>query len=428
MNKSFLRRMIGTLLLVVLFLLPWYSPFQIYLSIPNQITTFTNNEAFSLPTLGNSINVQNGNNTEEVQYAAEFANVPVNSSGDKELTYTVSNFPVKKVNLDVYDDYQLIPGGHSIGINLQTEGVLVVGYHLVQTEAGEISPGEKAGIKIGDSILSINGEKITKMDEVTPLVKEAGNSGKALDVEVKRGKETFKTELTPILNKEEENFQIGLFIRDSAAGIGTMTFIDPTTKKYGALGHVISDMDTQKPVDIYDGSIVRSKITQIQKGSNGIPGEKRADFVNETELGNITKNSPFGIFGEVDETDKFSDYSKPLSIAFPHEVEEGEAEILTVIEGEKIESFKVNIVNSVEQSSPATKGLIIEITDERLLEATGGIVQGMSGSPIIQNNKIIGAVTHVFVNDPTSGYGVHIEWMLNEAGIDIYKQENKKAS
>lgn len=422
------RRIIGTILLVVLFLLPWYSPFQIYLSIPSQITTFHNQDAFSLPAMGNYVNVHHENDAGEAQYAAEFTNIPVHQSGQQELTYTVSNIPVKKVNVDVYDDYKLIPGGHSIGINLQTEGVLVVGYHLVQTDNGEVSPGEDAGIKIGDSILSINGNKITKMDDVTPIVKEAGENGQSLDVEVKRGKDKFKTELTPILNNEDKNFQIGLFIRDSAAGIGTMTFIDPQTKKYGALGHVISDMDTQKPVDIYDGTIVRSKIKEIQKGSNGIPGEKRADFVNESELGNITKNSPFGIFGEVDQTDKFTRFSEPLSIAFPHEVEEGNAKILTVIDGEKIEAFDVKVVNSVDQSSPATKGLIIEITDKRLLEATGGIIQGMSGSPIIQNNKIIGAVTHVFVNDPTSGYGVHIEWMLKEAGIDIYKQENKKAS
>lgn len=234
--------------------------------------------------------------------------------------------------------------------------------------------------------------------------------------------------MTPQYDTDDQEFQIGLYIRDTAAGIGTMTFYEPNSKKYGALGHIISDMDTRKPVEINDGTIVKSKVTEIQKGENGVPGEKRANFdVNESELGNITKNTPFGIFGTLNGKVEKSKWNEPMPIALPNQVKEGPAKILTVIDGEKVEAFDVEIVNTVAQESPATKGLILKIVDDRLLEATGGIVQGMSGSPIIQDGKVIGAVTHVFVNDPTSGYGVHIEWMLNEAGIDIYK-EDKKAS
>ena len=206
-----------------------------------------------------------------------------------------------------------------------------------------------------------------------------------------------------------------------------MTFYDPKTMKYGALGHVISDMDTKKPIVVQDGQIVRSTVTSIEKGSNGIPGEKLARFSNDREaIGDITRNSPFGIFGKLHKDIQNGKMDEALPIALPHEVKEGPAKILTVVDEDKVEEFEVEVVSKIEQKFPATKGMVIKITDPKLLEKTGGIVQGMSGSPIIQDGKIIGAVTHVFVNDPTSGYGVHIEWMLNEAGIDIYNTENEE--
>ncbi|MFC4388579.1 SpoIVB peptidase [Gracilibacillus marinus] len=428
MNKK-CKKMIGLILLVSLLMLPWFSPVKIYLSLPNDVMLFSSNEHFDLPQLSGAVTVMsNQTNQAPTDQAIHASNFSLSESGDTDVLYTFSNIPLKKVNVSVYDEYRVIPGGHSIGINLQTEGVLVVGHHIVTTEKGEVSPSEEAGIKIGDSILEINNQKIEKMEEVAPLVKEAGNKNKLLAVTIKRGSKVINTKLKPYLDKDEEDYRIGLYIRDSAAGIGTMTFYDPANKRYGALGHIISDMDTRKPVEINDGSIVESNVTEIKKGENGIPGEKRATFdMNNNKLGNITKNTPFGIFGTLSDIPEKNEWSTPLPIGFPDQVQEGKAKILTVINGEKVEAFDVEIVNTVKQEAPATKSMIIKITDERLLRETGGIVQGMSGSPIIQNNRIIGAVTHVFVNDPTSGYGVHIEWMLKEAGIDIYKQ-NKKAS
>ncbi|MGN8645430.1 SpoIVB peptidase [Gracilibacillus sp. HCP3S3_G5_1] len=428
MKYDYVRKSIGLILLVILFVLPWYSPFQIYLSIPNEIKTFSQSESVSLPLLGNDVTVS-ATNEDAVQYATDLMNYSLEESGNDEVTYTLGQVPLKKVDVEVFDDFRIIPGGQSIGINLQTQGVLVVGHHLVTTDNGTISPGEQANVEVGDSIISINDKTIKSMEEVAPMVKEAGENNESLSLEIKRGDQTIETDLNPQFDVKEDGYRIGLYIRDSAAGIGTMTFYDPKSEKYGALGHIISDMDTRKPVEINDGSIVRSQITDIKKGEHGIPGEKKADFkFNDVQLGNITKNSPFGIFGTLKEPPKEGKWSKPMPIALPNEVKEGPAQILTVIDGEKVEAFDVEIVNSIEQTAPATKGIILEITDERLLEATGGIVQGMSGSPIIQDDKVIGAVTHVFVNDPTSGYGVHIEWMLNEAGINIYQQKNKKAS
>lgn len=208
-----------------------------------------------------------------------------------------------------------------------------------------------------------------------------------------------------------------------------MTFYEPKSKKYGALGHVISDMDTKKPIVVEDGEIVHSTVTSIEKGSNGKPGEKLARFTGERDvIGDITRNSPFGIFGKLNRDIKNGMLDKALPIALSHQVKEGPAQILTVVDGEEVELYDIEIVSTIPQKFPATKGMVIKVTDPDLLDKTGGIVQGMSGSPIIQDGKLIGAVTHVFVNDPTSGYGVHIEWMLNEAGIDIYEEEREKAS
>lgn len=326
-------------------------------------------------------------------------------------------------------DVKVIPGGQSIGVQLETKGVLVVGHHLVNGNKGDISPGEKAKINVGDVIVKINGEQIKEMNDIKSYVEEAGKSKKMMDVTVKRGKDTIDTKLEPVLDEKEKQYKIGLYIRDSAAGIGTMTFYDPVNGKYGALGHVISDMDTKKPIEIEDGSIVHSSVTSIEKGDNGIPGEKQARFEEGNHrIGSIKRNTDYGIFGVLEKEIDHEKYNKPFPVALSHEVEEGPAKILTVINGEEIEEFDIEIVSSMPQNSPSTKGMVIQITDSKLLKETGGIVQGMSGSPIIQNGKVIGAVTHVFVNDPTSGYGVHIEWMLQDADIIPHRDEKQPAA
>jgi stage IV sporulation protein B len=355
--------------------------------------------------------------------------VSANEQGKNEMILEFAGIPVKQVDVNVLKDFKVIPGGQSIGVKLNTVGVLVVGHHLVNTEEGKKSPGEIAGIKIGDIITEINGTKINKMSDVAPFVQTAGQDGQPLNMVISRESGKFTTKLTPLKDKGEDMYKLGLYIRDSAAGIGTMTFMDPRSKKYGALGHVISDMDTKKPIVVDDGQIVRSTVTSIEKGSNGDPGEKLARFSSDREIvGNINKNSPFGIFGKLNKELKNGIMDEPIPIALSSQVKEGPAKILTVVNNDKVEAFNIEIVSTIPQKFPATKGMVIKVTDPKLLEKTGGIVQGMSGSPIIQDGKLVGAVTHVFVNDPTSGYGVHIEWMLNDAGINIYDKPIEKAS
>ncbi|MFD2630782.1 SpoIVB peptidase [Oceanobacillus kapialis] len=427
-RENKIRIWVGSLLFAFVLSMPFISPVKQYLSIPDEIVTFQNQSPITLPDLGEDSTITSSSSAVKAVDSSAFS---TEESGNSQLMYELAGIPIKKVDVSVLDDMKVIPGGQSIGVQLHTQGVLVVGHHLVNVNNKTLSPGEEAEIQVGDILLEINGKQIKEMKEVRPLVEKAGEQNKSLKVKLKRGKEMINTTLTPVLDAKEEDYKIGLYIRDSAAGIGTMTFYEPKSKKYGALGHVISDMDTKKPIEIHDGTIVKSTVTSIEKGNNGVPGEKQAKFsVRENQIGTITKNTPFGIFGKLEDSIKNGKSDKPLPVALSHEVKEGPAKILTVLEDETVEEFDVEVVSSVPQKFPATKGMVIQVTDKELLKKTGGIVQGMSGSPIIQDGKVIGAVTHVFVNDPTSGYGVHIEWMLQDAGINIYKQtrEEQKAS
>ena len=398
---------------------PFITDINKYISIPNNIITFQSDQSMSIPKL-----------TDDSKAAPAYdltANkMKQNPQGDSEsvVVYKKGDIPVKKVDVSVLKDKKIVPGGQSIGVQLHTLGVLVVGHHLVFEKDQSVSPGEDADIQLGDVILEMDGTKIKQLEDVKPIVTNAGKNKEDISIKLKRGKEMIETVLKPALNKKDSNYQIGLYIRDSATGIGTISFYEEDTGKYGALGHIISDGDTKKPIEIHKGKLVGSSITSIEKGNEGTPGEKQAKFsMKDKQLGTITKNSPFGIFGQLQPEDLKDNDKKPMQIGLSEEVEKGPAEILTVIEGEEVEKFDIEIINTIPQKSPATKGMVIKVTDERLLDKTGGIVQGMSGSPIIQNDKIVGAVTHVFVNDPTSGYGVHIEWMLEEAGIDIFDKQ-----
>jgi stage IV sporulation protein B len=419
----------GGILLVSLISIGFSSFFQEYIEIPKSITVFEGQQFELSKAVPVSVSLNRNNSSVSLQEDKNTINISGSEQGNNEMLLELAGFPIKKVDVNVLKDFKVIPGGQSIGVKLNSVGVLVVGHHQISTNDGKKSPGEIAGIKVGDIITKINGQRIEKMTDVSPFVKKSGENGTPLKVIISRESGEFTTILQPLKDKNEETYKLGLYIRDSAAGIGTMTFYDSKSMKYGALGHVISDMDTKKPIVVEDGQIVRSTVTSIEKGSNGDPGEKLARFSSDREIiGNINRNSPFGIFGKLnrDITNGISD--KPLPISLSHQVKEGPAQILTVVDNDKVELFDIEIVSTIPQKFPATKGMVLKVTDKRLLDKTGGIVQGMSGSPIIQEGKLIGAVTHVFVNDPTSGYGVHIEWMLNEAGIDIYEKTREKAS
>lgn len=336
--------------------------------------------------------------------------------------------PIRTVQVDVVPSLKLIPGGHSIGVVLHSRGVIVVGISPIVTgNEGEVSPAKDAGIHIGDVILSINGTAVQSDNQVAEVIDSSGREENELDICLKRGDEQMNIKLKPVLCDETKRYRVGLFVRDSVAGVGTLTFYDPDSHAYGALGHIITDSDTNQPIDCEQGKIVSATVSGIQQGIRGQPGEKIGVFIEEDKLlGNIQKNTKFGIYGKMNKALPNELYSEAIPVASMNQVQIGDAEILTVVDGQKIERFHIDIQKINLQESPEGKGLVIKVTDPSLLEKTGGIVQGMSGSPIIQNGKIVGAVTHVFVHDPTKGYGCFVDWMLMEVGA-VPKNENKVA-
>lgn len=424
------RKWLGSLLLLVTALIVSSAPFRDLSSFPHELRLFEGSLQqlrVSVPVMGTLVNsnpdILHVNGTKEREVYVDLSkplSVQPRKAGEAQLQLKWHDIPLKEVKVNVLPDLRVIPGGQSIGVKLQTAGVLVVGHHLVDTGNEKYSPGEKSGVHVGDTIIKMNDLFINDMNDVKKMVNEAGEKNEPLQMLVVRGKEKMTLTLTPAKDVKDQEYRMGLYIRDSAAGVGTLTFYEPETGAYGALGHVISDVDTGQAINVGDGQIVQASVTSIEKGQSGNPGEKFARFYNENEvLGSITKNTPFGIFGKMKQKPKRSLYTEPMPIALAEQVHEGPAKILTVVDGQKVEEFTIDIVNVVKQHFPATKGMIIKVTDKRLLEKTGGIVQGMSGSPIIQNGKIVGAVTHVFVNDPTSGYGCYIEWMLQDAGVSV---------
>lgn len=305
------------------------------------------------------------------------------------------------LNVFAYSSY-IIPGGETVGIEVNSKGVLIVGFYKVENSY----IGRNAGFEIGDKIVKLNGKDISNISSMVEIINNTETN--TVEFTVTRGEST-KTINLDLTEDSDGVLKTGLYVKDSITGIGTLTYIDPETKVFGALGHEIDEKTTAEKFDIKDGIIFGANVVGIEKSSNGKAGEKNARYDKTKVFGTITGNEISGIFGSY--TSDFTNREK-LEVGESKEIKTGEATIRTVISDDKIENFKINILK-IDNSSD-TKNILFEITDERLLKETGGIVQGMSGSPIIQDNKIIGAVTHVIVNDTTKGYGIFITTMLEE--------------
>lgn len=321
--------------------------------------------------------------------------------------------PIKNIKVTVAEEKSLIPGGQSIGVMLYTNGALVVGTMDITTEEGKIiNPAREAQLYPGDVIEYLNGEEIVNAEHLSKLINETNSS---VELGIRRDNDQKTIVVTPVKDVQDNMLKLGVWVRDSTAGVGTLTFYDPSSKRFGGLGHAISDVDTGKQLSVKDGEIVQSNIIEVVKGESGEPGELKGYFRPEDEvLGTISKNSQYGIYGETRKTLSNQVYTQPIETAPRDTVREGDASILCTLNDEGVKEYSCQIIKVNKQDSPAQKSFVVQIDDERLLNTTGGIVQGMSGSPVIQNGKLIGAVTHVFVNDPTKGYGLYIDWMLNE--------------
>lgn len=321
--------------------------------------------------------------------------------------------PLKNVEVKVIDEKSVYPIGVPIGIYVKTDGVLVAGLGNIKTPDGnEICPCANI-LQTGDYILSVNDESVSKKGEIIDKIKASG--GDDVIMSIRRNGQISKIKVTPALNSSNE-YQIGVWIRDSAQGIGTLTYIDENSG-FGALGHGINDIDTSDLMEIDYGGLYETQIISIKKGTSGEPGEISGviRFVEDAKEGIIQLNTPNGIYGVMNIAPDEGNYgSKLYPVALKQEIKTGKAGILCTINGDA-DIYEIEIKEIDFSQSEGNRGLVIEITDPRLLAETGGIIQGMSGSPIIQDGRFVGAVTHVFVNDPTKGYGIFAETMMHMA-------------
>ncbi|MBR5518825.1 MAG: SpoIVB peptidase [Clostridia bacterium] len=326
------------------------------------------------------------------------------------FSYQFANFaPVYTAMVDASAD-SVILGGQSIGVNINVDGIMILGFSDFYGQDGKRHcPAKEAGLKEGDTITKINNEDVFTATDFSEIVDNC--SGNNFNVEYFRNGKRHTTVITPVKSEKDGKYRLGLWARDGTTGMGTLTFVDPETKRFGALGHGVSDEETEKLIAVGKSNIYYACVSDIKKGSVAQPGELKGYFTS-SEIGDITQNTNVGIFGEFMAQ---APDGKLIATASRQEISTGPATIYCCVNGSTVEEFAVNI-DKININSRDNKSMVIHITDERLLGITGGIVQGMSGSPIIQNGKLIGAVTHVFVNDPTRGYGIFIDNMLDAAG------------
>lgn len=330
--------------------------------------------------------------------------------------YATVHLREAKEAVQVVSERVLVPGGQSVGIQMDVKGVLVVGLEEIETEDAVVSPGYESGLQIGDIILSVNDEKVYYATDVTEKVNKAMYSdvSKKVRFKIMRKDEEHSLDISPVKDMETGEYKIGVWVKEKIAGIGTLTFYDPRTNVFASLGHGIYESQTGTLLNAGKGNLLKTEVKSIKEGTVGKPGEIRGIFYgNEEPIGNVLLNSIYGVYSEGLDFKEFQ-LAQPMVMAASEQVHEGDAYILTTISGSKVEKFDIQITKVNRQDKPDSKGMEIQVTDQRLLSYSGGIVQGMSGSPIIQDNRIVGAITHVFVNNPTKGYGIFVEWMVDE--------------
>ncbi len=317
-------------------------------------------------------------------------------------------FKVKDMTVNVIPNTKVIPVGKAIGMKLYTDGVLVVG----MSEINGKKPYENTGIQEGDRIIEINNEKVDSTDELIETVNKS--NGKQIAVKYKRNEDIITTSIEPA-KTDDDQYKLGLWVRDAAAGVGTMTFYEPSSGMFAALGHGITDIDTSDLIQIANGELVTTNILSIVKGEKGAPGEIRGTIENGVSFGNIYKNTKYGVYGNVLNKSRLElNSAEEMEVALRNEIKTGKAQILCELQDGKIERYEIEIQKLFINNNEDNKSMVIKVTDKKLIEKTGGIIQGMSGAPIIQNGKFVGAVTHVLVNDPTIGYGVFADIMIKQ--------------
>ena len=406
-RKTFIKKVSILILLIII-----YTYVVAIQSIPSNIVIFEG-ETISLKTIfGIKANLIYDNETVETISNNQNS---INEVGKKTAKLNLfENIFLKNINIDVLPKTTVIPVGNIAGIKLYTSGVLVVGMsEIYGIDNKAYKPYENSGIEEGDTIVSVNEDKITSTEDL--IEKVNSSNGNEVKIEYIHQEKTVACSIKPAQTSNNE-YKLGLWVRDSAAGVGTVSFYEPSSKTFGALGHGITDIDTEQLIDIASGEFVTTKILNIVKGQVGTPGRIQGTVDNQKNIGTIQKNTKFGIYGTVDNISSLNiDSSNEMEVALRDEIKTGKAKIRCSLENGKIEEYEIQIEKIFKENNYDNKSMLIKITDEKLLDKTGGIIQGMSGSPIIQNGKFVGAVTHVLVNNPTEGYAVFGDIMLKQA-------------
>jgi stage IV sporulation protein B len=384
-------------------------------TIPEKIILFQNQKLEIGSLRGINIDSEKGEKTEEKnQLFSKLTSIDGDVLGEIKLKINAfGKVPLKEVTVNVIPNVSVIPCGNAIGVRLYSEGVLVVGKSKVEgLDKNLYEPCKDLNIEQGDIIFEINNTKIENISELISVVN--ANGGNKANIKFKRDNSIFEGSIIPVKSIDDNMFRIGLWVRDGAMGIGTLTFYEPKGNYYGALGHGISDIDTKDLLKINDGTLNEAKIISVNKGKKSNPGELRGSLISNNIIGSVDENNSYGIYDVYNSTNSLYRGKSPIPVAARNEIKEGRATILCTVEGTVPREYDIQIERILNLSSDSTKSMIIRVVDPELLAKTGGIVQGMSGSPIIQNGKFIGAITHVFVNDPTKGYGVFGDLMLRQ--------------
>ena len=319
--------------------------------------------------------------------------------------------PIKQIEVEITKGEEVYLGGIPLGFSIKTQGLLVVGNNKIISENGKTTTEKSSSILDGDIITKINGKEVLDFSDIINTVE---NSTEALELTILRGKKEFLCTVEPELDIESGEKKIGLWVKNDTNGIGTLTYVKIADNRFGALGHAITDYETGTQIPVQTGSIYKCNPVGISKAEKNNPGELRCVFLQGlNQKGTIDKNSKFGVFGQIDELSSVVDFNRTAQIGSRLGVKVGKASIISNVSGVR-EEYSIEIIKTSYQPESDDKSFVFRITDSRLLKLTGGILQGMSGSPILQNGKLIGAITHVFVSDPTKGYGIYADWMANQ--------------
>lgn len=401
--KQTVRHGLGIALSAMAFLCN-YSPWvREAASLPDALT-LTSGQKFVVQTGLPMLAASDGGAVSVLASQDERVTISAEAGGQTSVTFSLLGLiPVHETRVNVVEERTLIPGGQAVGVALKTRGVLVV---------SDAAKGR--ALRAGDVILSADGKNVESTKALSEQVGTAQTD--TVRLEVLRGGQTITVDAQAEPDPSDGRRKLGVWVRDSTAGVGTLTYIDPANQAYGALGHAIVDADTGRLLAAREGAILHASIVGVTKGQSGKAGELKGNFLKAGEqIGSLMENCEYGIYGVLDDMPENLLYPQGLRAGSRSAVHTGTASIIATVDADGPQEYGVEIVRCFAQSEPSQKGMILRVTDERLLEKTGGIVQGMSGSPILQDGRIIGAVTHVYLSDATQGYGMYIEWMLEKS-------------